>query len=159
MDWLPSLGLSAESYFLVGSLVTAGLILIVNNVRWTGTFMGPVTRRLLSSMGWKGLALSMGLSLVPDLLHAPIGAVKGLKKKVRPEKDSLQRIRKTKTEAMYLSHAAEPIGRPKNLREAMLNALLRNEYDNPTLYIDRDTDTPRVNIELSLSKEDTPWLI
>ena len=57
MDWLPVLGLSAESYFLVGSLVTVGLIMIVDNVRWTGAFMGPVTRRLFSSMGWRCMAV------------------------------------------------------------------------------------------------------
>lgn len=145
-----------EFSFVLGAITTALTSFIVTRYRWTAGAIGPVTKRLLQHMGWKGVAMSMGLSLVPDLLHAPIGAVQGLQRKEQKPAEDAQRRRGRSRKSVDL---ADPplILRPKTIREAMLNAVLKNQIGSYGLSNSPD-DGLRARVELILDKEDTPWL-
>jgi len=152
---LANLMATPEGAFALGALTTALTSFVVTRYRWTAAAIGPVTRRLLQHMGWQGVAMSMGISLIPDLLHAPIGAMLGFKKKEgsKTEAPVLRRKRKNLPDVVGLV----PVPNPRTVREAMLNAVLKNNIGSYGL-----SNCPeqglRAQVELILDKEDTPWL-
>jgi hypothetical protein len=107
-------------------------------------------------MGWKGVAMSMGISLIPDLLHSPLGAVQGFERKEDKQAELFNPHKHRRRGKSEVTEPA-PIPRPCTIREAMLNAVLKNQIGSYGL-----SNCPeqglRANVELILDKEDTPWL-
>ena len=153
MGWLSNI--PQEGYVIIGMALQILASSLLRRFKWTATHMLPITRKLVHKAGWKGVFMSLGLSLIPDTLLSPVGVVKGVTRKdTHEEKRELARdkARVRKDPSLLVME------KPRNLQDAMLNSLLKGRVDGYVLQRKDERSGSAVTVTLLLDKEDTPWL-
>jgi hypothetical protein len=159
LDWLTlfAQAIPEEGYLIMGMLLQMTVFSIMSRFNWTATYMLPITRKLVQRAGWRGVLMSLGLSFVPDAVHSPVGLLKGVVRK--PIEEDTPTQRRARIREARKNPGSVIVENPKNLQEAMLNAVLKGQVADYTLHRAAGETPATIQATLLLDKRDTPWLL